>query len=191
MVLTLTERDFSQKIGWAVPGSYAHTPYTTGIVLAEPVKLSEWYELPSPPAPKITAWGEPKSAYEIAPSEESESTGIAVVEVYIPRLEWSVKSHPVLTNQVRALLQTLWAIVVSRATQLRFPIRKTIVSIFKDPTEEETKAVLRLTCNANVTQALAFWDSLEPDLQDWLQTLSDPERTIFLTNIALRVYWQQ
>jgi hypothetical protein len=154
------------------------------------VKLSEWYELSSPSVPEVTAWGEPKFTYEMASSEQAESTGRAVTEVYIPRLEWSVKSHPVLTHQVRALLQTLWAIVVSRALQLRFPICKTIVSVFTDPTEEETRAVLRLTCDANVTQALAFWDSLEPDLQDWLKTLSESERTIFLTRIALRVYWQ-
>jgi len=188
MVLTLTERGSSHEIARAVPSLYAYVPYTTGIVLPENVKR---YELSSPPVPEVAAWGAPKSTAKIVSSEQAESVGRAVTELYIPELVWPVRTHPVLTNQVCSLLQTLWAIVVSRASQLRFPIRKTIVSVFTDPTEGESKAILRLTCDANVTQALAFWDSLEPDLQDWLQTLSESERTIFLTNIALRMYWQQ
>ncbi len=190
MILTATEQSFSHKIDWAAPGSYTHVPYTTGVVLPEIVKFSKPYELLSPPVPRVTACGEPKSTYGMVSLEQAESGGRVVTEVYIPRLGWPIRTHPVLTNQVCALLETLWAIVVSRASQLRFPIRKTIVSVFTDPTEEETKAILRLTCDANVTQALAFWDSLDPDLQNWLKTLSESERTIFLTNITLRIYWQ-
>lgn len=119
----------------------------------------------------------------------SSHTALATEIIRLPGLEWPAKTHPILTNSVRTLLETLWAIVVSRATQLRFPLEKTVVSIFTDPNERESKAILRLTCNTNITQAMAFWDSLEPDLQDWLKHLTERERIIFITKISLRVYW--
>ncbi|MBI4188842.1 MAG: hypothetical protein HY529_06515 [Chloroflexi bacterium] len=110
--------------------------------------------------------------------------------IRLPGLEWPAKNHPVLTRQVRMLLETLWAIVVSRATQTRFPIRDTVVSIFTDPDEKSSKAVLRITCLTNASQALAFWDSIETDLQEWLEVLPESDRTRFLTKISMRVYWQ-
>lgn len=112
------------------------------------------------------------------------------VEIVIPSLEWLVGQDPVLTDTVRRLLTTLWAIVVSRALQADFPLGRTTVSVFQDPTEQERKAILRLTCNASAAQALAFWDSLEPDLQSWLETLRENDRTTFISKLGLRVHWQ-
>jgi hypothetical protein len=107
----------------------------------------------------------------------------------IPTLKWPAKAHPILTDRVRELVQTLWAIVVSRSGQLYFPLRETVVSVFSDPVEEKSKAVLRLTCKANISQALAFWDSLEPDLQNWVGKLSEHDQSTFLTKVSMRVYW--
>lgn len=112
------------------------------------------------------------------------------VEIVIPKMEWLTKHDPILTDSVRKLLTTLWAIVVSRAVQTRFPLGRTTVSVFQDPTEQERKALLRLTCNASGAQALAFWDSLEPDLQSWLDKLSENDRTTFITKLGLRVHWR-
>ena len=111
-------------------------------------------------------------------------------EFRIPPLKFPAIAHPVLTVKIRKLLQTLGAIVVSRAAQLNFPLRETVVSIFSDPTEGESKAVLSLICRANISQALAFWDSLEPDFQNWLETLNENEKSNFLNKISMRVYWQ-
>lgn len=121
---------------------------------------------------------------------ESPETANGIKEFDIPPLKVSTKAHPVLTNKVRELLRTLWAIIVSRSIQLNFPLRSTTISVFTDPTEEESKAVLRLVCNTSISQALAFWDSLEYDFQNWLKYLSEHDRTIFITKISLRVYWQ-
>jgi len=111
------------------------------------------------------------------------------IEISVPELGGLTKADPILTDRVRRLVKVLWAIVVSRALQVGFPLVRTTVSIFEDPTEQERKAVLRLICNASAVQAIAFWDSLEPDLQDWLATLSETDRQTFITKLSLRVHW--
>jgi len=107
-----------------------------------------------------------------------------------PKLEGFTRADPVLTDRVRRLIRVLWAIVVSRALQVGFPLVRTTVSVFEDPTEQARKPVLRLFCKATAVQAIAFWDSLEPDLQGWLATLSEADRTTFITKISLRVHWR-
>lgn len=113
-----------------------------------------------------------------------------VIETSIPKLEWLTGADPTLTSSVGHLLRVLWAIVASRAIQVGFPLRRTVVSVFADPTEGERKVVLRLFCNTNAVQALAFWDSLEADLQGWLATLNEYDRTTFITKVGLRVHWE-
>jgi hypothetical protein len=105
------------------------------------------------------------------------------------KLEGLDKHDPVLTSTVRDMLRTLWAIVVSRAIQTEFPLRRTAVSVFRDPEEEHPRALLRLSVKANAAQAIAFWDSLEKDLQDWLNGLHENYRLTFLRTISLRVHW--
>jgi hypothetical protein len=148
------------------------------------------YTIVSSQTPNRVTLSVAPSAYEGAVFREPTETRGEVRVFHSPSLKWPAKAHPVLTNQVRDILQTLWSIVVSRAIQLSFPLRETVVSVFTDPTEDESKAILRLTCEVNISQALAFWDSLEFDLQNWLNKLSDNKRTTFLTKISLRVYWR-
>ncbi len=105
------------------------------------------------------------------------------------KLEGLDKHDPALTSTVRSMLRTLWAIVVSRAIQSEFPLRRTAVSVFRDPEEEQPRALLRLFVKANAAQAIAFWDSLEKDLQDWLGGLNEHRRLTFLRTISLRVHW--
>lgn len=138
--------------------------------------------------PELSILGESTLGEQSPLSGKHDSGRIRVVGV--PKLEWPSGQDPILTDIVRRLLRTLYVIVVSRALQVGFPLRGTIVSVFQDPTEQERKAVLRLACNANVTQALAFWDSLETDLQSWLERLSEYERTTFITKLGLRVHWR-
>lgn len=126
---------------------------------------------------------------ESEPPQKRENAAVKERETKIPKLEWPEQQDPVLTDIVLKLIKSLWAIVVSRALQLRFPLVRTIVSTFVDPTEHEHKAVLRLMCDASVSQAIAFWDSLEDDLQDWMETLSDRERALVISKLGLRVHW--
>ena len=109
--------------------------------------------------------------------------------IRIPQLEGLDKHDPILTSTVRDMLHKLRAIVVSRAMQTRFPLRRTVVSVFRDPEEERSQALLRLFVDANAAQAIAFWDSLEKDLEDWLEGLDEHLRLRFLRDISLRVHW--
>jgi hypothetical protein len=192
MVLTSTEQEAPDKIDLS---AFATSVYGATFVARTretehtDISLGEEYERLRPQIPEQPLHGESTSVHEITSPQGQESIGSGVSEVRIPPLEWSVRAHPVLTNQVRTLLRTLWAIVVSRSTQLRFPLSKTVVSVFTDPTEGESKAILRLSCHASISQALAFWDSLETDLQGWLNNLAEYERVVFITKISLRVYW--
>lgn len=141
------------------------------------------------PSARLTL-AEPMRENQAWLSEVNGNGKTKVVERGIPKLEWPARQDPTLTSAVRRLLTPLWAIVVSRALQVGFPVHKTVVSIFEDPTEQERKAVLRLASSASVSQALAFWDSLEPDLQNWLATLSENDRTTFITKLGLRIHWR-
>ena len=138
-----------------------------------------------------------KQKESIASSYESETQAATMPktrkqdeELSIPPLEGLSQQDPVLTNTVRSLLKSLWAIAVSKAIQHRFPIISTKVTIFDDPTEGERKAVLRLYCRANLDQSLPFWDSLEEGVQNLLNALNATERTTFITKIDLRVHWE-
>ena len=121
--------------------------------------------------------------------ESPQETNDDIKIFHIPPLTFPTVAHPVFTDQVRGLLDNLWAIVVSRAAQLQFPISNTVASAFTDPTENISKAILSLFCQANISQALAFWNSLEPDLQNWLKSLDTNDKETFLSKISLRVYW--
>ena len=192
MVLTSTEPEVRTKIDLSELAR--PVPSTTDATRAheiqhKEVSMEEAYEGLRPRMLERFAPIESASVHESTLSQEPEVVGEEISEVHIPPLEWSVRAHPVLTNQVRTLLRTLWAIVVSRSTQLRFPLSKTVVSVFTDPTGGESKTVLRLSCNTSIGQALAFWDSLELDLQGWLSNLTEYGCAVFITKISLRVYW--
>jgi len=108
----------------------------------------------------------------------------------IPKLEGLNIRSPVLTSTTLALLQTLWAIVVSKAIQRQFPIRRTAVAIFSNPEEDWHQVLLRVFVEANAAQAIAFWDSLESDLQEWVSKLSAHQRLVFLNQVSLRIHWR-
>ncbi len=121
---------------------------------------------------------------------EPENGQDRIAKKVAPELEWPSASDPTLTNTVRRLIRILWAIVVSRALHLSFPLNSTVVSTFEDPTELDRKTVLSATSDASVAQVLAFWDSLEPDLQNWLKTLNKTDRITFITKLSLQINWR-
>lgn len=192
MVFTSTEQEVRTTIDLSALAKFmTNTINVTRAHETERISISldTEYENLREQLPTQSLHGETTSVHKITPSQMEERVGKGASEVRVPPLEWSVNTHPVLTNQVRTMIKTLWAIVVSRSSQLRFPLSKTVVSISTDPTEGESKAILRLDCNTNISQALAFWDSLEPDLQGWLTNLTEHERVVFITKLSLRVYW--
>ncbi len=108
----------------------------------------------------------------------------------LPEVEGVSMHSPMLTDKVRHLLHTFWAIVASKALQASFPIRKATIGTFRDPAENRQQVVLRLLTEVTATQAMAFWESLESDIQEWLSEQSESDRLTFLRYISMRIHWK-
>jgi len=122
-------------------------------------------------------------SFKSSPIIEKERT------IIIPELRGIKKNFPEMTSTVRRLIRVFWAIVVSKALQSFFPINRTEISVFNDPAEERKQVTLRLFTEANASQAVAFWDSLENDVKGWISTLNDRDKLIFIRDISLRIHW--
>lgn len=110
--------------------------------------------------------------------------------VVVPELEGISMHSSALTSKARDLLHTFWAIVASKALQGSFTVKKATIGIFRDPTEDRQQVVLRLFVEASATQVVAFWDSLESDIKEWLAELHESDRLTFLKDISMRIHWQ-
>jgi hypothetical protein len=110
--------------------------------------------------------------------------------VGIPNLKWQTPTDPALSDVVRKLVQKVWAVVVSKALHSRFPLEASLITVFEDPVSEDRKPVLRIYCNANAAQAIAFWKSLEENFQNLLQTLKGNDRETFLRKLDLTIHWR-
>ncbi|MBI2857537.1 MAG: hypothetical protein HYX90_00545 [Chloroflexi bacterium] len=188
MVLLTTERETSSRVNLEA---------SAGSVMRTVIDLDRYVEFPSegrvnvpPRIVGVQFHGDAETVSQYEWLKTSKRADEERTKPYIPRLQWPPNANPVLTDKVRTLLRKLWAVVMSRAAQSGFPVRKAVVDVFSDPNEGNTKAILRLTCEAKLGETLAFWDSLEPDLQLLLDSLTEYERKTFNRKISLRMYWQ-
>jgi hypothetical protein len=95
-----------------------------------------------------------------------------------------------LTSKERGLLRNLWAIIISKALQTSFPVKRAEIGIFRDSAEDRKQVLVRLFVEANASQTMAFWESLEGDIEEWVAILSESDRLIFLRNVSMRIHWQ-
>jgi len=107
-----------------------------------------------------------------------------------PILEGLDNHNAALTDRIRILLNKFWAIVISQALQSIFPINKASVEIFRDPNEDRKKISIKVFTEATASQSVAFWEGLEDDIQDWLKTLDNHSKILFLRDISLRIHWK-
>jgi hypothetical protein len=108
----------------------------------------------------------------------------------IPQFTTNKKTYPQITSTVRRLLNIFGAVVMSKALQSFFPIDKAVIAVTHDPSEDRNQVVLQLFTQANASQSIAFWDSLENDIQSWNLTLNEREKLIFIRDISLRIHWK-
>lgn len=108
----------------------------------------------------------------------------------IPKLEGINANNPAITSTVRNLLRDFWAIVVSKAMQTSLPIDKTSIAVFNDLDEDRTQVVLRVLTGARASQAVAFWEGLDREINEWVSQLNDRNRLIFMRDISLRIHWK-
>jgi hypothetical protein len=119
-------------------------------------------------------------------SEIKRSTSIAD----IPVLEGLDSHNPFLTDRIRRLVDKFWAIIASQALQSTFPINKALVVVFRDPNEDRNKISIKVFTEATASQSVAFWDGLEDDIQEWVKTLDNHSKLLFLRDISLRIHWK-
>lgn len=110
--------------------------------------------------------------------------------IVIPSFTMEKRNHPRITSIIRKLIDVFGAMVVSKALQSFLPVEKMSVTVTYDPPEERTQVVLQLFTEANASQSIGFWDSIENDIQSWLLTLSEREKLIFIRDISLRIHWK-
>lgn len=127
--------------------------------------------------------------YSLVVEPSSSGSSEAVEEIVIPTLHGLGRKHAKVTLNVRQLLSPLWALVVSKALQTNFPVREGKLDIEHDVDENTYKVVVRIYTAALPAQAIAFWNSLETELDQWLARLSPLERSVLVNDIALRFHW--
>ncbi|MCH8063449.1 MAG: hypothetical protein IH861_13220 [Chloroflexi bacterium] len=106
-----------------------------------------------------------------------------------PDIKWLVGHHHLLTVQVRKLLSGFLGIVVSKALRSNLPVSKIVVDAEEDPEEKTGQVVLRVYVQASPVQALAFWDSLDIEMNNWLDRLDSADRSSVFDDVGLRFYW--
>ncbi len=106
-----------------------------------------------------------------------------------PEVKWLVRNHHLLTVQVRKILSGFYGIVVSKAMQSNLPISSIVVDAEEDPEERTGQVVLRVYVQASPVQALAFWDSLDIEMNSWLDRLDSTDRNTVIDEVGLRFYW--
>ena len=134
----------------------------------------------------VPAWDANPQKLYTKPKKETAKSETPI----IPELRGLNIHSPTFTSNIRDILLTFRAVVISKALQNSFPVRETTIAVINDPSEERKQVVLRLFTEAKASQAVAFWESLENDIQHWLNGLDERNRLIFLRDISLRIHWQ-
>lgn len=98
-------------------------------------------------------------------------------------------AHTALSTTTREIARILFAVVMSKAFEARFPITRASLAVDEDPEEDTNRAVLRFITPVRAAQAMAFWDSLESDLQRWRGTMTSASRRNTLDTLELRFFW--
>lgn len=99
------------------------------------------------------------------------------------------EARSLLTSAVRSLAPILHAIVVSKAYRTGLRILEAYYDVDRDPEEDSRELVMIVRLDSNAAQALAFWASLDYELDRWIAQLSDAQREIVLHRIGLRFVW--
>ena len=103
-------------------------------------------------------------------------------------LDSLVRNHPALTDTIRRIIKLLWTSVLSKALQSNLVADGAVdVEEFKE--EEGSQVVLRVYLEASASQALAFWDGLEVDLDRLMNHLDKRSKQVLVSDIGLRIHW--
>lgn len=94
-----------------------------------------------------------------------------------------------LTTAVRRLAVILHAIIASKAARAGLQIRKAYFDVDRDDEDGSRQLVMIVRVDANAAQALAFWTSLDYEMDRWLLQLPESEQQIVTSRLGLRFVW--
>jgi hypothetical protein len=115
-------------------------------------------------------------------------TAITPIPVSRP-LRRRPKHHAALTDKRLGIVERLWSIVLSRAHQSGLAVSGEIGVEESVAEEKANQVVLAVHVDGNARQALAFWKSLDVDMDRWLARLPAYDQRLLLNNIGLRFSW--
>ena len=95
--------------------------------------------------------------------------------------------HPAQTPLVRKLAGEYWAIVQSRAEEAGLPLRSARLTVDHD-IEDVTWVTVKVRVGAPFDETMAFWDSLAPDVSQWVAQM-DPESREAKRLVLLDLPW--
>lgn len=131
-----------------------------------------------------------------AAAVESSDTGTLsrVVSRSLPSYDavpstWLGRYRHLRTARINRLLRSLRAIIVSKASQSGLAIYRPVIDVEADPEEGTSQIVLRVYADASPAQTLAFWDSLDIEMDRWLTRLDHNDVQAMLQDIGLRFHW--
>lgn len=99
------------------------------------------------------------------------------------------RSQALLTEPVRALAPILHSIIASKAARAALPIRGVYFGVESDEEEDSRQLVVIFEINANAAQTLAFWSSLDYEVDHWIEQLNPSEQEIVTNRLGLRFTW--
>jgi hypothetical protein len=102
-----------------------------------------------------------------------------------------IKNHHLLNKSNLSLVERLWSIILSKSLQFGPRVRQGIIDVEEDPEERTNQVVLRVHLEASPAQTMAFWDSLDIELDRWLEHLKPQEQKSVINGIGLRFHWLQ
>ena len=103
--------------------------------------------------------------------------------------ERDLEARALLTTAVRRLAPILHAIIASKASRAGLKIREAYFDVDRDDEEDSRQLTMIVRVDANAAQALAFWNSLDYELDRWLAQLSKGEQEVLTNRLGLRFVW--
>lgn len=103
--------------------------------------------------------------------------------------EGDTASQAVLTAPVKRLAPIMHAIIASKASRTGLRINQPYFDVDRDDEENTRQLVVIFPVIANGAQALAFWNSLDYEMDRWLAQLTLQDRDIVTTRLGLRFVW--
>ena len=108
---------------------------------------------------------------------------------YAPPPKWLGRYRHLRTARVRKLLESLPAIILSKAFQSGLAVYRPVIDVEADPEEGTSQIVVRVYVDASPAQTMAFWDSLDIELGRWLTRLDENDSRTVLQDIGIRFHW--